>query len=52
MCYSAQCWQAYKDYVRRTVAILETLGRVTNAEKQLVEGLKKRAGAQKLFTIF
>ena len=43
---------AYKDYVRRTVAILETLGRVTNAEKQLVEGLKKRAGAQKLFTIF
>lgn len=43
---------AYKDYVRRTAAILESLGRVTATEKPLVEGLKKRAGEAKLFTLF
>lgn len=43
---------AYKDYVRRTAAILESLGRTTATEKPLVEGLKKRAGEAKLFTLF
>jgi hypothetical protein len=42
---------AFKDYVRRHVAIIQTMGRLAETEKQLLEGLKKRANQPQLFAL-
>ncbi len=42
---------AFRDYVRRTAAMIQTLGRLAETEKQLLEGLKKRASQPALFTL-
>lgn len=42
---------AFRDYVRRHAAIVETLRRIGETEKQLTEGLKKRANQPKLFAL-
>jgi hypothetical protein len=42
---------AFRDYVRRAAAIIQTMGRITETEKQLIESLKKRATQPKLFAL-
>ncbi|HNN94614.1 MAG TPA: hypothetical protein PKI03_20200 [Pseudomonadota bacterium] len=42
---------AFRDYLRRTGAIVETMRRISETEKVLVEGLKKRANQPKLFAL-
>jgi len=42
---------AFKDYIRRTGAIVETIRRLSETEKPLIEGLKKRANQPKLFAL-
>jgi hypothetical protein len=41
----------FRDYLRRTGAIVETMRRISETEKQLLEGLKKRANQPKLFAL-
>lgn len=42
---------AFRDYLRRTFAMFETMKRINETEKQLIEGLKKRANQPKLFAL-
>lgn len=42
---------AFRDYVRRAAAMFELLRKLQEEEKQLVQGLKKRAEAPKLFAL-
>ena len=42
---------AFRDYVRRHIAIVQTMGRLAETEKQLLEGLKKRANQPHLFAL-
>lgn len=42
---------AFRDYLRRHLAIAQTMGRISETEKQLLEGLKKRANQPQLFAL-
>jgi hypothetical protein len=42
---------AFRDYLRRTGAIVETMRRISETEKVLLDGLKKRANQPKLFAL-
>jgi len=42
---------AFRDYVRRAIALGQTMARIAETEKQLLEGLKKRANQPELFAL-
>jgi hypothetical protein len=43
---------AFKDYVRRAAALFQQLTKIREEQKQLTAGLKKRAEAPTMFTLF
>lgn len=43
---------AFRDYVRRAAALFQQLTKIREEEKQLIAGLKKRAEAPTMFTLF